>query len=266
MAAGTPSSPPIRQRHNEDDDTDNVASPFAGGMLDAVPSASGPPRPTNRSFVLSVCLGMAPEKRSRAATNMGMAGIPGEPVGGDEMVVSAHGAEEECKRALNSTIGGHSFNPPQRPKPEAASTAAPAASTASRSPRLAGDSPCTSTFNGLQVVIDLAPALLTQDESDTPAPPPHPRPPPNRSRVISTTPAASKAGHGSMRPRGSPGQWRRKTALSPLRGHTIRAPKGHLLSASSSTTISQHHKTTQKPIRSHPRISARRNSKPFLRA
>ena len=61
-------------------DTDNVASPLAGGVLDAVPSASGPPRPTNRSFVLSVCLNLAPEKRSRAAADMGRTGIPSEPL------------------------------------------------------------------------------------------------------------------------------------------------------------------------------------------
>ena len=63
----------------DDDDTDKVASP-AGGMLDAVPSASGPPRPANRSFVLSVRLGLAPEKRSRAAADMGRTGIPSEPL------------------------------------------------------------------------------------------------------------------------------------------------------------------------------------------
>ena len=48
-----------------DDDTDKVASP-AGGMLDAVPSAPGPPRPHDRSFVVSVC-------------EIGRAGIPSEP-------------------------------------------------------------------------------------------------------------------------------------------------------------------------------------------
>ena len=63
----------------DDDDTDKVASP-AGGMLDAVPSASGPPRPANRSFVLSVRLGLTPEKRSRAAADMGRTGIPSEPL------------------------------------------------------------------------------------------------------------------------------------------------------------------------------------------
>ena len=82
------------------------------------------------------------------------------------MVLSVIETEEECKKAPNTLGGVHSLhiNPPHWSKPEAASTtAAPAASTACRSPREAGDSP-GSHLLGVQVVIDLPP-LLIQDES-----------------------------------------------------------------------------------------------------
>ena len=140
------------------------------------------------------------------------------------MVLSVIETEEECKKAPN-TLGGvhslHYINPPKWSKPEAASTTAPAVSTACRSPR-AGDSPRDATFTRVQVVIDLPSLLLTQDESSTPAPPPRIREPP----INITTPAASKAGHGSMRPRETDRERikGRQSAATPLEasGHLLR--------------------------------------------
>ena len=87
------------------------------------------------------------------------------------MVLSVIETEEECKKAPSTLGGVHSLhnNTPQWPKPEAASTstAAPAASTACRSPRTVGDSPHTSTFLELRAFFGSAEFLrvLTQDES-----------------------------------------------------------------------------------------------------
>ena len=154
------------------------------------------------------------------------------------MVLSVIETEEECKTAP-STLGGvhslHYINPPKWSKPEAASTSttASAVSTACRSPRIAGDSPGTSTFLELQAFFGSAglSRVLTQDESSPHAPQAQSRSPPNRFAALAaiTTPAASKSGHGSMRPRERAKRWGRQTPFSPLRGQTFSAPEGHLL-------------------------------------
>ena len=48
-------------------------------MLDAVPSASGPPRPHTRSFVICVHVRRTPENGSEFSVDIGGAGIPSEP-------------------------------------------------------------------------------------------------------------------------------------------------------------------------------------------
>ena len=119
-------------------------------------------------------------------------------------------------------------NTPQWPKPEAASTstAAPAASTASRSPRTVGDSPHTATFLMLQAFFGSAGhPLLTQDESSTPAPHTHSRAAVSP-RLILIQGLRPEDHHGSMRPRRH-GRGRinvRQSASTPMpaSGHLLR--------------------------------------------
>ena len=143
-----------------------------------------------------------------------------------------------CKRAPSTTIGaGHSLNyyinTPQWFKPPASTAASShAASTACRSPRTVGDSPHTSTFKQPQAFFGSAglQRVLTQEDSSSQPPQTHPRSPPYRfaAPAAITTPAASKSGHGSMRPRPSP-KCGDEIPSDVQRGAAYGQAEGHLL-------------------------------------